>query len=175
MTEQIINIDRMEQAVALFGTFDENIRIIQNEYMVSVVCRDSELKITGEPENVSKAGKVIESLLALVNRGEALSEQNVRYCMSLVNEGNEHRIEQLAGDCICITSRGKPVKPKTLGQKSYCSAISKNTITLGIGPAGTGKTYLAVAFSEKCTGKSLEKSNPDSPKYILQLLFPKNA
>ena len=87
MTEQIINIDRMEQAVALFGTFDENIRIIQNEYMVSVVCRDSELKISGEPENVSKAGKVIESLLALVNRGEALSEQNVRYCMSLVNEG----------------------------------------------------------------------------------------
>lgn len=147
MTEQIINIDRMEQAVALFGTFDENIRIIQNEYMVSVVCRDSELKITGEPENVSKAGKVIESLLALVNRGEALSEQNVRYCMSLVNEGNEHRIEQLAGDCICITSRGKPVKPKTLGQKSYCSAISKNTITLGIGPAGTGKTYLAVAMA----------------------------
>ena len=147
MTEQIINIDRMEQAVALFGTFDENIRIIQNEYMVSVVCRDSELKITGEPENVSKAGKVIESLLALVNRGEALSEQNVRYCMSLVNEGNEHRIEQLAGDCICITSRGKPVKPKTLGQREYCNAINKNTITLGIGPAGTGKTYLAVALA----------------------------
>ena len=147
MTEQIINIDRMEQAVALFGTFDENRRIIQNEYMVSVVCRDSELKITGEPENVSKAGKVIESLLALVNRGEALSEQNVRYCMSLVNEGNEHRIEQLAGDCICITSRGKPVKPKTLGQREYCNAINKNTITLGIGPAGTGKTYLAVALA----------------------------
>ncbi len=147
MTEQIINIDRMEQAVALFGTFDENIRIIQNEYMVSVVCRDSELKISGEPENVSKAGKVIESLLALVNRGEALSEQNVRYCMSLVNEGRENRIEQLAGDCICITSRGKPVKPKTLGQKTYCNAISDNTITLGIGPAGTGKTYLAVAMA----------------------------
>ncbi len=147
MTEQIINIDRMEQAVALFGTFDENIRMIQNEYMVSVVCRDSELKVSGEAENVSKASKVIESLLALVNRGEALSEQNVRYCMSLVNEGNEHKIEQLAGDCICITSRGKPVKPKTLGQKAYCNAISGNTITLGIGPAGTGKTYLAVAMA----------------------------
>ncbi len=147
LIEQVINIDRMEQAVALFGTFDENIRLIQNEYMVSVVCRGSELKITGEPENVSKAGKVIDRLLGLINRGEALSDQNVRYCMSLVNEGNEERIEQLAGDCICITSRGKPVKPKTLGQKKYCTAISKNTITLGIGPAGTGKTYLAVAMA----------------------------
>lgn len=147
MIEQTINIDRMEQAVALFGTFDENIKLIQNEYMVSVVCRGSELKITGEPENVSNAVKVIESLLNLINRGEALSDQNVRYCMSLINEGNEHRIEQLAGDCICITSKGKPVKPKTLGQKNYCTAISKNTITIGVGPAGTGKTYLAVAMA----------------------------
>ncbi|MGN0470785.1 MAG: PhoH family protein [Acutalibacteraceae bacterium] len=147
MIEQTLNIDRMEQAVALFGTFDENIKLIQNEYMVNIVCRDSELKITGEPENVSKAVKVIESLLSLINRGEALSDQNVRYCMSLINEGNEHRIEQLAGDCICITSKGKPVKPKTLGQKNYCIAISKNTITIGVGPAGTGKTYLAVAMA----------------------------
>ncbi len=147
MIEQVINIDRMEQAVALFGTFDENIRLIQNEYMVSVVCRGSELKISGEPENVSRAAKVIESLLSLVSRGEALSDQNVRYCMSLVNEGNEDKIDRLAGDCICITSRGKPVKPKTLGQKRYCTAIKENTITLGIGPAGTGKTYLAVAVA----------------------------
>lgn len=147
MIEQVINIDRMEQAVALFGTFDENIRLIQNEYMVSVVCRGSELKITGEAENVSKAAKVIDSLLSLINRGEALSDQNVRYCMSLVNEGNEQRIDQLAGDCICITSKGKPVKPKTLGQKKYCTTIKNNTVTLGIGPAGTGKTYLAVAMA----------------------------
>lgn len=147
MIEQIINIDRMEQAVALFGTFDENIKLIQNEYMVSIICRGSELKVTGEPENVSKASKVIDSLLNLINRGEALSDQNVRYCMSLVNEGNEQRIEQLAGDCICITSKGKPVKPKTLGQKHYCSSIRKNTITFGVGPAGTGKTYLAVAMA----------------------------
>ncbi len=147
MIEQVINIDRMEQAVALFGTFDENIRLIQNEYMVSVICRGSELKISGEPENVSKAAKVVESLLSLVSRGEALSDQNVRYCMSLVNEGNEDKIDRLAGDCICVTSRGKPVKPKTLGQKRYCTAIKENTITLGIGPAGTGKTYLAVAVA----------------------------
>ena len=147
MTEQVINIDRMEQAVALFGAFDENIKMIQNEYMVTIVSRGSELKITGEPENVFRAAKVIESLLNLINRGENLSEQNVRYCMSLVNEGSEHKIEQIAGDCICITSRGKPVKPKTLGQKSYCNAVRNNTITLGVGPAGTGKTYLAVAMA----------------------------
>ena len=115
--------------------------------MVSVVCRDSELKVSGEPENVSRAARVIESLLNLINKGEALSEQNVRYCMSLVNDGNEQRIEQLAGDCICITSKGRPVKPKTLGQKGYCSAIKNNTITFGVGPAGTGKTYLAVAMA----------------------------
>ncbi|MGN1112948.1 MAG: PhoH family protein, partial [Acutalibacteraceae bacterium] len=137
----------MEHAVALFGSFDENIKLIENEYAVSVVNRDSDIKISGEPESVMRAAKVIDSLLSLINRGETLSEQNVRYCMSLVNDGSEEKIEQLAGDCICITSKGKPVKPKTLGQKKYCNAIKENTITFGIGPAGTGKTYLAVALA----------------------------
>ena len=137
----------MEQAVALFGAFDENIKIIQNEYLVSVTVRGSELKISGDVENVSKAVSVINSLLTLINHGEALSEQNVRYCMSLVNEGSDQKIESLSGDCICITSKGKPVKPKTIGQKNYCSAIKQNTITIGVGPAGTGKTYLAVAMA----------------------------
>lgn len=137
----------MEHAVALFGSFDENIKLIENEYAVSVVNRGSDIKISGDPENVMKAAKVIESLLSLINRGENLSEQNVRYCMSLINEGSEEKIEQLAGDCVCITSKGKPVKPKTIGQKKYCNAIKENTITFGIGPAGTGKTYLAVALA----------------------------
>lgn len=147
MFEQTINIDRMEQAVALFGTFDENIKLIQNEYLVTVTVRGSELKVSGDAENVSKAVNVINSLLTLINHGEALSEQNVRYCMSLVNEGSEQKIESLSGDCICITSKGKPVKPKTIGQKNYCTAIKNNTITIGVGPAGTGKTYLAVAMA----------------------------
>lgn len=147
MFEQTINIDRMEQAVALFGAFDENIKIIQNEYLVSVTVRGSELKVSGDVENVSKAVSVINSLLTLINHGEALSEQNVRYCMSLVNEGSDQKIESLSGDCICITSKGKPVKPKTIGQKNYCTAIKQNTITIGVGPAGTGKTYLAVAMA----------------------------
>ena len=137
----------MEHAVALFGSFDENIKLIEKEYNVHVIGRDSELKIDGDAENVSKACKVIESLLTFINRGEALSEQNVRYCISLVNDGSEDKIEQIAGDCICITSKGKPIKPKTMGQKRYCNAITQNTITFGVGPAGTGKTYLAVAMA----------------------------
>lgn len=145
--EQIINIDRMEHAVALFGSFDENVKIIEEEFSVRIVMRESELKISGNAENVLKASKVIDSLLSFLNRGEQLSEQNVRYCISLINEGSEEKIEQLASDCVCITAKGKPIKPKTLGQKRYCKAISDNTITIAVGPAGTGKTYLAVAMA----------------------------
>lgn len=148
MFEQIINVDRMEQAVSLFGSFDENIRQIEREFSVSVVSRGSELKVTGEePENVQKGVRAVNGLLTLINRGEALSDQNVRYVLSLVNDGNEDKLEQMAADCVCITSKGKPVKPKTLGQKKYIETIKKNTITLGVGPAGTGKTYLAVAMA----------------------------
>ncbi len=137
----------MENAVALFGSFDANIKLIEREFSVRVTCRDSELKIEGGAEGVMKAQMVIDSLLQLINRGETLSEQNIRYCISLVNEGSGEKIEQLAGDCICITSKGKPIKPKTIGQKRYCNLISENTITIGVGPAGTGKTYLAVAMA----------------------------
>lgn len=145
--EQRISIDRMEQAAALFGSFDENIKLIEKEYSVTVVARDGEVKVSGEPESVERAVRVVNSLLALLERGEALTEQNVRYCIGLVNEGAEEKVQTLAGDCICITSKGKPIKPKTLGQKRYCSAIRANTITIGVGPAGTGKTYLAVAMA----------------------------
>ena len=137
----------MENAVALFGSFDENIKLIEREFGVRITCRDSELKIEGDVENAAKARTVIESLLQFLSRGEALSEQNIRYCISLVKEGSEEKIEELAGDCICITSKGKPIKPKTIGQKRYCNLIAKNTITIGVGPAGTGKTYLAVAMA----------------------------
>ena len=125
MFEQRINIDRMEQAVALFGSFDENVKLIEQVYGVKIVGRDSEIKVSGEPESVAKAVKTIESLLTLINRGEALSEQNVRYCISMVNEGSEEKIETLAGDCICVTSKGKPVKPKTFGQKSIAIPLKK--------------------------------------------------
>ena len=147
MFEQRIDIERMEQAAALFGSMDENVRLLSAEFHVSIVARDAEIKVSGEPEDVALAVRAIESLLGLVNRGEGLTEQNIRYCISLVREGSEEKITALAGDCICITSKGKPVKPKTLGQKRYCGAIRDHTITIGVGPAGTGKTYLAVAMA----------------------------
>ncbi|MBP3329293.1 MAG: PhoH family protein [Clostridia bacterium] len=147
MYEQIINVDRMEQAVSLFGSFDENIKMIENEFSVGVISRGSELKVTGEAENVSRAAKAINGLLTLINKGETLSEQNVRYVISLVGEGNEDKLESMSSDCICISAKGKPIKPKTLGQKRYTQAIKDNTIVFGVGPAGTGKTYLAVAMA----------------------------
>ena len=139
----------MEQAAALFGNLDANVKIIEQAYGVEIVCRDSELKISGEPEGVEKAARAVKTLLSLINRGESVSTQNVRYCVSLVNEGSEEKVNALVGDCVCLTSKGKPVKPKTLGQKRYCTAIATHTITIGVGPAGTGKTYLAVALAVK--------------------------
>lgn len=147
MTERSINIERLEQAVMLFGSFDENIKLVEKAYGVNIVVRGSELKVCGDEEAVSLAAKAVESLLLLINKGETLNEQNVRYCISLVNEGSEGKLSALSGDCICVTSKGRPVKPKTIGQKHYCDAIKNNTITIGVGPAGTGKTYLAVALA----------------------------
>ncbi len=147
MFEQIINVDRMEQAVSLFGSFDENIRLIEQHYAVDILTRGTDLKVSGEPEAVAKAVRAIQGLLQLINRGEQLNEQNVRYVLMLVDEGSEEELPQLSSDSICITSKGRPVKPKTLGQKKYVDAMRKNTIVLGVGPAGTGKTYLAVAMA----------------------------
>lgn len=149
MLEQIISVDRMEQAVSLFGSFDENVRLIEQHYGVDIVSRGSDLKVAGEGEGVAKAVRAIEGLLQLINRGEQLNEQNVRYVLTLVDEGSDQELPQLSGDSICITSKGRPVKPKTLGQKRYIEAIRNNTVVLGIGPAGTGKTYLAVAMAVK--------------------------
>ena len=145
MTEQIISIERMEQAINVFGSFDENIRILEHELGVTVVSRDSDLKVSGDGEAVMLAVKAIQSLLSLSGRGETINEQNVRYILQMVRTGNEDKINQLAGDVLCVTAKGKPIKAKTIGQKRYVDAIKNNVVTLGIGPAGTGKTYLAVA------------------------------
>lgn len=147
MQEHTITIDRMEHALNLFGSFDENVKMLEEKYGVSIVTRGGDVKITGEEEQISQAVKCIEGLLTLINKGEQLNEQNVRYVMSLVEEGNEDKIPTLSDDCICITAKGRPLKPKTLGQKRYVDAISNNTIVFGVGPAGTGKTYLAVAMA----------------------------
>ncbi len=146
--EQTVSIERMEEAVNLFGSFDENIKMIEREYSVTMTLRGSDIKIQGDPEQVSSAARVVGALLVLASKGEVLGEQNVRYAMSLVSEGKEDTLAQLAGnDCICITAKGRPIKPKTIGQKKYIESIKNNTIVVGVGPAGTGKTYLAVAMA----------------------------
>lgn len=147
MYEQTVSIDRMENAVSLFGSFDENIKTIEKEFGVSILNRGSDLKVSGDIEAVSAAVRAIGGLLSLINKGEQLNSQNVGYVISLVKDGNEDQISQFTGDCICITTKGKPVKPKTLGQKKYIESIKNNTVVFGIGPAGTGKTYLAVAMA----------------------------
>ena len=120
-------------------------RLIEQELGVRVVGRDDQLKISGEDTPVAYAAKVIQGLIGLSARGESIHEQNVRYLIQLVKSGNEDKIQTLAADVLCVTAKGKPVKAKTVGQKKYVDAIRANTVTLGVGPAGTGKTYLAVA------------------------------
>ena len=145
MIEQTISIERIEDVIDIFGSFDENIKLIEHELDVSVVSRDDQLKISGEAENVLYAVKAVQGLLGLAGRKETITEQNVRYIINLVKAGNEEHINDIARDVLCVTAKGKPIKAKTLGQKKYIEAIQNNVVTLGIGPAGTGKTYLAVA------------------------------
>ena len=143
--EQRIGIERLEQAVNIFGSFDENIRLLEQEFSVTVVNREGELRVAGEAEDTMLACKAIQALLTLSSRGEAIGEQNVRYVIGLVRAGKEAQITELTGDVLCISAKGRPIKPKTIGQKEYIQSVLKNTVTIGVGPAGTGKTYLAVA------------------------------
>ena len=145
MIETIVNADRVEDLISVFGSFDENIKRIEEALGVSIVNRDTELKIGGDEEAVDKAVRTINGLLALAAKGEQIDEQRVRYLITLVKEGNDELVSKIAKDVVCITAKGKPIKAKTVGQQHYMKAIEKNTITLGVGPAGTGKTYLAVA------------------------------
>ena len=143
--EQRISIDRLEQAVNIFGSFDENIRLLEKEFSVTVVNRDGELRVEGEEEDVGLAARAVQALLTLSSRGEVIGEQNVRYVIGLVRAGKDDQISELTGDVLCISAKGRPIKPKTIGQKKYIQSVLNNTITIGVGPAGTGKTYLAVA------------------------------
>ena len=145
MTERMVNVERVEDLIAVFGSFDENIRRIEDALGVSIDNRGNELKIVGDPENVDKAARTLEGLLTIAARGEVIDEQRVRYLLTLVQEGNDDQVNRIAKDVVCISAKGKPIKAKTVGQQNYMKAIQKNTITIGVGPAGTGKTYLAVA------------------------------
>ena len=143
--ERTVNADRVEDMIAVFGSFDENIRRIEDAFGVSIVNRGTDLKITGDEEAADKAARTLSGLLVLASKGETIDEQRVRYLITLIREDNDAQVSQMAKDVVCITAKGKPIKAKTVGQQNYMRAIGKNTITLGVGPAGTGKTYLAVA------------------------------
>lgn len=142
---RIVNADRVEDLISVFGSFDENIKRIEEALGVTITNRSNELKITGDEESADKAARALEGLLALAAKGEQIDEQRVRYLLTLVKEGNDAQVAQMAKDVVCITAKGKPIKAKTVGQQQYMKAISKNIVTIGVGPAGTGKTYLAVA------------------------------
>lgn len=148
MADITITMDNTDEIRAVFGEFDKNINLIQKAFSVTIFARGSEVKITGDDElSVGKAEKALISLGGSFKRGETIDEQNVRYAIAMVNDGAEGEIASMSGDCVCVSYSGKPIKPKTVGQKKYCDLIRKNTITFGVGPAGTGKTYLAVALA----------------------------
>ncbi len=149
MSERIINIERSEPVIALFGSFDENLNLLQRQYNVSILNRGGDIKITGDEENVYKAAQAIETLLFLISKGESITEQSIRYVFSQIEDGTQEQLKQLSDDGICVTTSGRIIKPKTLGQKKYISAIKEKTVVIGVGPAGTGKTYLAVACAVK--------------------------
>ena len=146
MFEQTVDIERIEQIINLFGNFDENIKRIEKKYRVSITSHGSQIRVRGDVTDVMNAVRTIEGLLVMINKGEQITDQSIDYVSGLVEDGEDDRITAVTdADCICITSKGRPVKPKTIGQRQYAEAIKKNTITIGVGPAGTGKTYLAVA------------------------------
>lgn len=149
MADKIINVNDTEQIINLFGPYDENINLIQRQYGVVVISRGTDIKISGNEENVNNACQAIESLMKIASTGEKLTGQTIRYVSSMVSDGEAQQVNELIGDGICVTATGKIVRPRTVGQKKYTDGIKKNTIVMGIGPAGTGKTYLAVAMAAK--------------------------
>lgn len=149
MAEKLIELDSIELAVAVFGNCDENIRLLESEFRVTAVCRGSEVKLCGEGSDVIAAARAIKGMLTLLEKHIPLEEQTVRYCISLAKSGEEDRLQELTENFIAVTTKGRPVRPKTLGQREYLQAIAKNPITFGVGPAGTGETYLAVAMAVK--------------------------
>ena len=149
MSEKIITVESEEQLSELFGQLDGNLANIRKQYDVKIVSRDGNIKVIGDEPYVTEAAKAVEALLMMSGRGQPLSEQTIRYVTSMVADGIEQQLEELGGDGVCLTSSGKIVRPRTVGQKRYLDSIKNNTIVLGIGPAGTGKTYLAVAMAVK--------------------------
>ncbi len=134
--------------INLFGNFDENMKRLEKQYGVQITSHGSQVKVRGEVLAVTKACRAIDCFITMLAKGEQLTPQSMECVFSMVEDGEEDKITSITdADCICVTSKGRPVKPKTLGQKRYVESIQQNTITIGVGPAGTGKTYLAVALA----------------------------
>ncbi len=149
------NLDDMQK---LLGTFDENLNIVTRELGVQASVEGVLLKISGDEDNVTLAARVLEGILKLIRAGESVDKSRIVYCIELAREGNLEGIEQVMSGVVAITSRGKQIKCKTVGQKKYVDAIKKNTVVFGVGPAGTGKTYLAVCLAVSAyKGKQVEK------------------
>ena len=149
MSEKIVQVENESQLSALFGQLDSNIRHIGNQYHVCIINRDGNIKIIGNEPEISEAERAVQTLVKMTTNGQILSDQTIRYVTSMVAEGAEQQLADLGKDGVCVTSSGKIVRPRTIGQKNYIDEIKNNTIVLGIGPAGTGKTYLAVAMAVK--------------------------
>ena len=149
MAEIQLEMQTVEETAALFGQGDEHLHLLQEAFGVTCVLRGTAAKISGEEEAVQMASACIAAMQKLQAAGTPLDEQTVRYCIGLAKGGTANRVEELSADVMIITAKGRPVRPKTLGQKEYINAIAKNSITFGVGPAGTGKTYLAVAMAVK--------------------------
>lgn len=148
MAEKIVKINSSDSIINILGNFDCNAEIIEKELVVSLSALEDGIKISGtELPNVEKGSAVVEYLARMSEFNQNLGEQNVRYVLGMVADGEEKELNELTGDCICITNKGKPIKAKTVGQKKYVDAIKNNTVIFGIGPAGTGKTFLAVAMA----------------------------
>ena len=153
MAEEIVMTQSNEATAALFGSFDANIKIVERAFDIHVSNRNKDsdsgdaIVVTGERENVQAAVRVLEYLKRMIGDGETLSEQSIEYVIGVVKDGQDEGLEDYSKDVVCITNKGKPIKAKTIGQKRYIKAIKNNTVVLGLGPAGTGKTFLAVAMA----------------------------
>ena len=145
MAERILNAERIEQLITAFGSFDENVSRIEQAFGVRIAARGTELKVTGDEESADRGARALEALMNLAAKDEEIDEQKVRYLIEMVSRGEDGKVEELSRGVVCVTAKGKPIKAKTLGQQRYLKAIQNHTITIGVGPAGTGKTYLAVA------------------------------
>jgi phosphate starvation-inducible PhoH-like protein len=145
--ERTVMFDTIEHIINLFGNCDENIKVIEDAFNVKVVSRDNGIRIIGHLNETEKAETVIKRLIDFVSQGEAVTKQSVSYLVQLAGEDQLDKVKDFPLDVICMTARGKQIKSKTYGQKRYVSAINQNAIVFGIGPAGTGKTFLAVAMA----------------------------